>query len=295
MSAAIIIPTYNSAPWLEATISSALAQTQRAARVIVMDDGSKDATPEIAAKFGDAIHYVRLENGGVSRARNEGAQLAGDARWLLFLDSDDLLLPHALETLISAAEKANAGVAYGRVLLRQEPPAEPKLHGLPCAEGEPPLPAKACWRRAIITTPGAAIVSRELHAQVGGFVSGFEPMEDRDFWVKCGMLVRFAHCDSVVLDKTWRAGSAVSQHARRIRSEVRSRFDFAEWCVARGLDAAAAGFSPQSAIVSGVKDAMFYRQWAPLRELLAEARTRGVRSLWLWRARMKLLGKPANE
>ena len=291
MSAAIIIPSYNSAQWLEATVASALAQTRRATAVIVMDDGSTDATAEVLAKFGDAIRYVRLENGGVSRARNEGAKLAGDARWLLFLDSDDVLLPHALETLIPTAESTDAGVAYGRVLLRQEPPAQPTLHGVPTAVGEPPLPARACWRRAIITTPGAAIVSRELHARVGGFVPGFEPMEDRDFWVKCGMLSRFAHSDSVVLDKTWRAGSAVTQHARRIRSEVRARFAFAEWCAARGLDPATAGFSPQSAILAGVQDAMFLRQWAPLQELLAEARTRGVRSPWLWWARMKLLGK----
>ncbi len=294
MSAAIIIPSYNSAPWLEATVASALAQTQRAATVIVMDDGSTDATPEVAAKFGDAIRYVRLANGGVSRARNEGAKLAEDARWLLFLDSDDLLLPHALATLIPAAEAADAGVAYGRVLRRLEPPAEPSLHGTPLADGEPPLPARASWHRAIITTPGAAVVNRELHARVGGFVAGCEPMEDREFWVKCGMLARFKHCDSVVLDKTWRAGSAVSQQARRIRSEVRARFAFAEWCAVRGLDPVTAGFSPQGVIVAGVKDAMFLRQWEPLRELLAEARTRGVRSPWLWWARLKLLGKPTQ-
>jgi glycosyltransferase involved in cell wall biosynthesis len=291
MSTAIVIPTFNSAAWLEATIASALNQTQRATAVLVVDDGSTDGTPAIAAKFGPQIQYVTLPNGGVSRARNAGAERTGDARWLLFLDSDDRLLPHALEQLVATAETAATGVCYGRVILRQEPPAEPRLHGTSKAEGAPPKPARACWRRAVITTPGAALVRRDLHRAVGGFVPGLEPMEDRDFWIKCGMLASFTHCDTVVLDKTWRAGSAVSQHTRRIRAELRARLAFPAWCRERGLDPAAAGFSTRQAIVGGIKEALACDAYEPMREILTEARALGVHSFWLWRARIKLLGR----
>ncbi len=189
---AIVIPSYNSAAYLPAVIDSALRQTRPAAQVIVVDDGSTDATPEICARYGGAIVALRQPNAGVSAARNFGARTA-TAPWLLFLDADDTLLPHALEALGDTARATAAcGVAYGRVLARGRSAIEDKLHGLPSAAGAPPQPARANFKRSVITTPGAALVRRDLWEKTGGFIPGYEPMEDRDFWMKCGMLAAFA-------------------------------------------------------------------------------------------------------
>jgi len=91
----VIIPTYNSVQRLTATIRSVLDQSCPAAEIIVIDDGSTDATSDVATVFGDRIRYFRIENGGQQRARNYGAaQATGD--WIALLDHDDLWEPDYL-------------------------------------------------------------------------------------------------------------------------------------------------------------------------------------------------------
>src|SRR5688572_31755178 len=98
MKISVIIPCYNRADDLPRTLESILRQTRLADEVLVVDDGSQDDTAEVTARFAPAVRYVYRENGGLSAARNTGqAASIGDA--LLFIDSDDLLLPEALEQL----------------------------------------------------------------------------------------------------------------------------------------------------------------------------------------------------
>lgn len=250
--------------------------------VIVVDDGSTDATPAVCESFGDRIRVFRLENGGVSRARNIGAKMAC-GEWLVFLDSDDILLPHALEVLLKCAEREKAGVAYGMVIERAEPGKLARLNGFDFAAGDPPRAASATLRRGAVATPGSAIVRADLHRRVGGFVSGYEPLEDRDYFAKCGCLERVAFCDTVVLDKTWRQASHGSQHAKRIFRGQRAQRDLRCWLAERGL---AADWLPPD--VQFLKWALDEAVWwrcpeiiAPLRKLACEQGVRHWRS-WLY-------------
>ena len=94
----IIIPAYNNAQFLGEAIESVKAQTYPYWEIIVVDDGSTDNTPEVATNYYEEIQYVRQSNLGHSVARNTGLSIAkGD--YILFLDSDDLLLKHSLEKL----------------------------------------------------------------------------------------------------------------------------------------------------------------------------------------------------
>jgi glycosyltransferase involved in cell wall biosynthesis len=92
----VVIPTYNRAASVLTAVRSALAQSYEHVTVVVVDDGSSDNTEAVIEEFGDArVSYVRQPNRGPSAARNAGAAAApGDA--LVFLDSDDELLPEAL-------------------------------------------------------------------------------------------------------------------------------------------------------------------------------------------------------
>ena len=96
----VIVPCYNASAFLEKTIESVLAQETQDWELILVDDGSKDATPEIIRCYcaKDArIRGVRKENGGRAGACNLGAaQISTDAQYLFFLDSDDMLVPSAL-------------------------------------------------------------------------------------------------------------------------------------------------------------------------------------------------------
>src|SRR4051812_32277957 len=91
----IIIPTFNRAEWLPATIASALAQDYSDVEVVVVDDGSTDSTSALLDRYGDRIVRLRQPNRGTSAARNAGLACA-TGEMIVFLDSDDVMLPQQL-------------------------------------------------------------------------------------------------------------------------------------------------------------------------------------------------------
>jgi glycosyltransferase involved in cell wall biosynthesis len=104
-SVSVVITTYNQAEYIEATITSALAQTYQNREVIVVDDGSTDDTPKRVERFKDRIVCIRQTNGGVAASRNSGVAAArGDL--VAFLDGDDLWEPEKLAVQV-AAHQAN--------------------------------------------------------------------------------------------------------------------------------------------------------------------------------------------
>ena len=108
MRLSIIIPAYNAGKYLERCVGSCEEQNvpQDEFEIIVVNDGSKDNTLEVAESLADKYTNVRLfskENGGSSSARNMGLDHAkGD--YITFVDSDDYLLPDKLAAVLSVAE-----------------------------------------------------------------------------------------------------------------------------------------------------------------------------------------------
>ncbi len=111
----VIIPAYNSEEYICECIESALNQTHKNLELIVVNDGSADNTGLILEKYADKYENVKVittENGGVSRARNVGLDNAhGD--YIMFLDSDDLLVTNAVEILLQDLKDNNADIAIG--------------------------------------------------------------------------------------------------------------------------------------------------------------------------------------
>jgi glycosyltransferase involved in cell wall biosynthesis len=96
VTASIIISSYNYGRFLSQAIDSALNQTCDQVEVIAVDDGSTDNSLDVIASYGDSIISVVKENGGQASALNAGFH-ASHGQVLLFLDSDDTLLPGAVE------------------------------------------------------------------------------------------------------------------------------------------------------------------------------------------------------
>jgi glycosyltransferase involved in cell wall biosynthesis len=94
MGIAVIIPAYNGARFIRRALESVLGQTRKADEIIVVDDGSTDATPEIVAEY--PVTLIRKRNGGVSSARNSGIRRT-TAEWIALLDQDDWYHPRKLE------------------------------------------------------------------------------------------------------------------------------------------------------------------------------------------------------
>lgn len=101
----VVIPTYNRADKVGKTIDSALAQTVTDLEVIVVDDGSSDATGKVlGAAYGDRIRYFFQKNQGASVARNRGIE-ESRGEWIAFLDSDDLWEKDKLEWQLKAVRE----------------------------------------------------------------------------------------------------------------------------------------------------------------------------------------------
>jgi len=97
----IIIPCYNAEKWIGDAIRSAVAQTYTRKEIIVIDDGSSDASFDIMSGFGRAVHCERGEHRGGCSARNRGLELAQGA-YVQFLDADDLLHKDKIKLQIQA-------------------------------------------------------------------------------------------------------------------------------------------------------------------------------------------------
>ncbi|MHB1187352.1 glycosyltransferase family 2 protein [Thiobacillus sp.] len=191
----VIIPAFNSAATLARAIESVQAQSWPAHEIIVVDDGSADATAEIAVGFGDAVRLLRQANSGVSVARNAGAAAAtGD--WLAFLDADDWYAPDRLKLHAEwIAEDAALDCLTGDYEYRDDAGI---LLGTSMAQHQSGrlMLAKASGAvRVVMETPAeiAAFVAdhfgdthtlsvpRARFVELGGYPTGFKVCEDVHF------------------------------------------------------------------------------------------------------------------
>lgn len=111
----VVIPMFNAGGTLPRAVASVRDQRGPSWELIVVDDGSTDGSGAAARSLlaGDArCRLIHRANGGLSAARNTGLAHAR-GRWVLFLDADDLLAPHALARLVAAARIAGLPAAHG--------------------------------------------------------------------------------------------------------------------------------------------------------------------------------------
>ena len=111
----IIIPVYNTEPFLTQCLDSILGQTHADFEAIVVDDGSTDNSIDIVREYAgrdSRFRVIQQENKGLSEARNAGIDVAR-GNWYTFVDSDDMVAPTFLETLLNAATANKAEIACG--------------------------------------------------------------------------------------------------------------------------------------------------------------------------------------
>ncbi|WP_157252429.1 bifunctional glycosyltransferase/CDP-glycerol:glycerophosphate glycerophosphotransferase [Nonomuraea typhae] len=113
----IVVPIYDVEAYLPACLESLVAQTWQDFDVVMVDDGSPDDSAAVADRFAvqdRRFRLVRRENGGLGAARNTGVREA-DGEFLVFLDSDDILPRHALETMVTILDRTGSDFVSGNV------------------------------------------------------------------------------------------------------------------------------------------------------------------------------------
>lgn len=197
-----IIPAYNAEATLDETLRSVRAQTHHALEILVVDDGSRDGTPDIAlahAGVDPRVRLVRQANGGVAAARNRGV---AEARAALVapVDADDLWAVDKIERQVAAMRRGGSGVAlvYTWSALID---AESRIVGFgDRATDEGDVLARMC-RGNLVGNGSAALMSRAAVLDAGGYdptlrARGAQGCED--LLLYCGIAAR--HRVAVVPD-----------------------------------------------------------------------------------------------
>lgn len=187
----VILPTYNCANFLPASIGSILSQTYHSYEIIVIDDGSTDNTKEVLVPFIQRITYINLEqNKGLPAARNVGIRSA-QGKYIAFIDADDLWMPEKLQTDIEYFGKyQDAGMVYS-------------LHTNIDAEGcvldgalKKRLPAGNIFNQLFseqnFIIASSVIVRKEVFETTGLFDEQLFNCQDWDMWLRIAFYFKVA-------------------------------------------------------------------------------------------------------
>jgi glycosyltransferase involved in cell wall biosynthesis len=176
----IVLPTYNRYRFVCRAIDSVLDQNYRAYELIVVDDGSTDATADRLASYDDRVTVIKQSNKGVSAARNAGIR-AATGEFIALLDSDDMWLPQKLERQIAFFRaNPNAMVCQTEEIwirngVRVNPGKRHKKQSGMIFENTLPL---------CLVSPSAVMLRKPLFDEVGMFDESLPACEDYDLWLR---------------------------------------------------------------------------------------------------------------
>lgn len=181
MKVAVIIPLYNGARWIRATLSAVLRQSLPPAEVVVVDDGSTDGSPDIVREF-PTVRLLRNPQKGANLARRLGCE-ATTAPYVALLDQDDLWHPHHLLHLarwLEARPGCRAVSSTECDLSRRIPRPAWNLTDMTRVRND-------AWGHfpfgPRVGTPSAVLMRRESLEEIGGWNTEFPGMADYYAWL----------------------------------------------------------------------------------------------------------------
>jgi glycosyltransferase involved in cell wall biosynthesis len=217
----VVIPTHNRCEMLKDTLASVLRQSFRDFEVLVVDDASQDSTWSWLGGVDDArVRKLRIERHGERvTARNTGLQTV-TTPWVLFLDDDDLLPRHALETHVRALERSpEALISVGSYAM--------------FGEGRPvPAPIRIVRRRSVrrvwgdvvlgwTAVPGQCMFRVDALRSLNGWNGRWIPIEDQALWLEASRLGPFVLLPDIVLFYRVHAGQWRPDDYKRMQTQVR--------------------------------------------------------------------------
>jgi glycosyltransferase involved in cell wall biosynthesis len=205
----VVIPTYNRARYLAEAIDSVVAQSHDAFEILVVDDGSEDETPDVLARYGDDVVFLKLEHSGLLGAvRNAGLRRAR-GELVAFLDSDDIWLPKKLERQISVLDRnPSVGLVCSNAVVIDQDGNKARDLYLRAEQGSSGNVLEQLLDVNFVIV-SSAVVRRKLVDQVGGFREDerLRGIEDYDLWLRVGAISELVYLPEALLRYREHAGS----------------------------------------------------------------------------------------
>ena len=220
-----VIPVYNRSDLLVEAVKSVLAQTYRPIEILIVDDGSTDATPqvarELAAKNPEIVRFIQQANEGPGRARQTGLE-ASRGEFIQYLDSDDLLLPRSLScrwlhlghgqivpSRMARRDITRSARRHATCLLSGPASAFPPYCRRRCSRaGGAPQRRSIAGPSSIAPAPGPSLRNEE----------------DWEYDCRIGALgTRLAYCDAFVSDTRYHDGDQLSRDGSSDPTKLRDR------------------------------------------------------------------------
>jgi glycosyltransferase involved in cell wall biosynthesis len=214
----ICIPTYNRREYVKETLDSVFAQTYKDYEVVIVDDGSTDGTEQMIKQNNYPIRYLWQKNRGEPVARNKLIELA-EAEYITFIDSDDLLLPYAVEELMNlVGYNGSDVVAYSSYVGIDERGKEVKRkpHKLPSGH------ITADLFEYIYVHSCGTMCRKKLLEEAGGFDVSLPVCSPYALWLKLSLKYEFISAERPTFKRRRHSGnlSAYSYANRKIELNV---------------------------------------------------------------------------
>ena len=218
----VIIPSYNYGHFLANAINSVLDQQGEGfqAEIIVVDDGSKDNTGEVAQAFGEAVKYIYQDNQGLAAARNTGIENT-TGEFVVFLDADDLLPPDYIKNQLENFRKNEAAdISVCHCLLLDLDEKDTTLWPLKADN----LELHLCHSN--IAPVHAFMTRSNAIREAGLFDRGRKACEDYDYWLRlAGLGKRFAVATNTFAVYRRHASSMTGQVLQQVLSDMSARLE----------------------------------------------------------------------
>jgi len=224
----VIIPAHNAGAWIAETLASVTEQTYRDVETVVVDDGSSDATAQVAESFGATV--VRTRGAGPGGARNLGMAAARGA-FLQFLDADDLLTPKKIGRQVAVLDATGGEVAWEPFdHLVQAAPNAPFTRGRRvCPELGDDLAASLLSSRGFVQI-GAMLIRRTPRTDAVWFPTARGAVEDIRYVVELALVgARFVSTHTEDAGLLYRQHGGVRYSTRPVVSFARGCADNAVW------------------------------------------------------------------
>lgn len=196
-SISVVIPCYNAERYIAAAIESVLAQNWPELEIIVVDDGSKDASSEIVRQRFPDVKLISQANQGVAVARNTGIA-ASQGDWIAFLDADDLWLPGKLQAQwrsLESTPSVRLGYTAWQTWVSSEPAPTPsfiaELNSRAQNSNQWDGPSGWIYPQLLLDCSvwtSTVLVQRSLLQEIGVFDPALRIGEDYDLWLRASRI-----------------------------------------------------------------------------------------------------------